>query len=1021
MNKLFAIFLLFPSVLFGQSSGLPAPIQPGVVVTGPPSPGQVVVATSSTTAAWQNVGAQTVYVSQVCSGTQVDLNTGLTAAGGAPTDFGSCINTALAAATPLVPVDLVVDGQYAVSGIFTPAMGNVRIRGYGGGIAVAPCTAWSINGSNVLTMTCKNAYSVGMNVILAGFTTGSFLNDQPVKILTASSTQFTAAFTHATASATEAGEADHIYGSGFYQLAGSNNDVIHNGASGANVPQDPNTTPPQRGANFAVEGIIINGNRGNGTTGNSNSGDPRGAVGGTWYFGINVMNMNNVFIDHVQLYNTSTYGFRCSNCGNVHVDHSLFTSGLPGDPMPTNPAGFTNQDGVHINGYGDNIFISNSYFRTGDDAIALNSPEGYCGPITRVTITNVTLHQVYQGGRAYTGSVNCSSGAVSTVSNVTIDNMTGDIQAAAAWIFGLGISHTKSVSDTITGFTISNSRLTGPLGFMVDENIGDLTFDNVELAGMTNATGFLYTAGLTSSTITNLVMNNDSIVRNSVGSSANSAINCEFTGSSPCAITKLYINGFKVTDIGVSPGAIGQLIAIASPSTISTFNSGTNDYTNITALADNPARITTTQTSLGPVAVVGIPSSGQVPTAISGFAATWQTPVGVSWATPTTGTATSKATFPGGDLFNGGVNAQTGTTYTMVAADENKTLTLSNGSAVAVSLPQATTTGFGAGAVFDVVNLGAGSATITPTTSTINGASSLVLATGQSARITSDGTNYIAELGAGAGGISGTSPIVVSGSNISCPTCSTGSGTNVQINGGSTLGTANLNDTTPAAPAGGTNVKWQVSGSNVSAYLPPVTGSISISQASIPGTLNLTTDGTLDWIAPVANTALPRAGSYHGKALGGYLQQSFDWVQEVASSNPYSISSGFNPSLTSNSGDDLQVPLSSSTAATGIANATGGATNYGFRVKVPAGTGTHTLKIYCSVFSGTATLTAKLSDGSASTATDTLVATAGNSASTKWTITYNAAKDGQTLFVSLLLTTNLGSGPAVNLGAITLQ
>jgi hypothetical protein len=120
----------------------------------------------------------------------------------------------------------------------------------------------------------------------------------------------------------------------------------------------------------------------------------------------------------------------------------------------------------------------------------------------------------------------------------------------------------------------------------------------------------------------------------------------------------------------------------------------------------------------------------------------------ISWATPTAGTATSQAVFPGGDLFFGGVNAQGLTTYTFVNTDENKVVTLSNASAIAVTLPVATTTGFTAGAVFDVLNLGVGTATITPTTSTINGATTLVLTTGQSARISSNGTNYFAEVGA---------------------------------------------------------------------------------------------------------------------------------------------------------------------------------------------------------------------------------------------------------------------------------
>jgi hypothetical protein len=99
-----------------------------------------------------------------------------------------------------------------------------------------------------------------------------------------------------------------------------------------------------------------------------------------------------------------------------------------------------------------------------------------------------------------------------------------------------------------------------------------------------------------------------------------------------------------------------------------------------------------------------------------------------------------------------GVNTQTGTTYTIAASDIQKLLTFNNASAVAVTLPQATGS-FAKGAAFHVTNLGAGTVTITPTTSTINGASSLALTQNQGAFIVSDGTNYSAQLtGAGSSG-----------------------------------------------------------------------------------------------------------------------------------------------------------------------------------------------------------------------------------------------------------------------------
>lgn len=88
------------------------------------------------------------------------------------------------------------------------------------------------------------------------------------------------------------------------------------------------------------------------------------------------------------------------------------------------------------------------------------------------------------------------------------------------------------------------------------------------------------------------------------------------------------------------------------------------------------------------------------------------------------------------------VNAQTGTSYALLTTDAGKLLTFSNASAIAVSLSQATTTGFTAGYSFDVENLGAGTVTITPSTSTINGASTLTIAQNTGCTVTSDGANY---------------------------------------------------------------------------------------------------------------------------------------------------------------------------------------------------------------------------------------------------------------------------------------
>ena len=99
-------------------------------------------------------------------------------------------------------------------------------------------------------------------------------------------------------------------------------------------------------------------------------------------------------------------------------------------------------------------------------------------------------------------------------------------------------------------------------------------------------------------------------------------------------------------------------------------------------------------------------------------------------------------------------NLRAGTTYTIANADCGTLNNFSNAAAIAVTLPQAGSGGnFANGWYNDVCSIGAGTATITPTTSTIGGVATLVLTTGKCARIVSDGTNYqVVTYGGGGGG-----------------------------------------------------------------------------------------------------------------------------------------------------------------------------------------------------------------------------------------------------------------------------
>lgn len=96
------------------------------------------------------------------------------------------------------------------------------------------------------------------------------------------------------------------------------------------------------------------------------------------------------------------------------------------------------------------------------------------------------------------------------------------------------------------------------------------------------------------------------------------------------------------------------------------------------------------------------------------------------------------------------LNSQVGTTYTFLTTDRGKLVTLNNASPVAVTLPQAGAS-FPSGWYVDVQNLGAGTATITPTISTIDGTTSVALSQNSGIRIASNGTNYFTQRGTGGG------------------------------------------------------------------------------------------------------------------------------------------------------------------------------------------------------------------------------------------------------------------------------
>ena len=170
------------------------------------------------------------------------------------------------------------------------------------------------------------------------------------------------------------------------------------------------------------------------------------------------------------------------------------------------------------------------------------------------------------------------------------------------------------------------------------------------------------------------------------------------------------------------------------------------------------------------------------------------------------------------------VRAVTSTTDTMLVSDYGQLVTYNNASPVALTLPQALAVNSFYPWNDYACNIGAGLVTITPTASTINGATTLALAKGQCAQIVSDGANY---------------QTILSGQNainlvIGTTTVSGGTTGDVLYNNGGLLG----NETAASLLTAGTGI-------NITGTSPATITNAGVTQLNtLTGALTLTpTDG----------------------------------------------------------------------------------------------------------------------------------------------------------------------------------
>jgi hypothetical protein len=180
---------------------------------------------------------------------------------------------------------------------------------------------------------------------------------------------------------------------------------------------------------------------------------------------------------------------------------------------------------------------------------------------------------------------------------------------------------------------------------------------------------------------------------------------------------------------------------------------------------------------------------------------------------------------------------------------------------------------------------------------------------------------------------------------------------------------------------------------------PPDQGAVSISTGAVPSTVDLTAEGTRDWVHWGEQSTF----SLERDKKGGFA------ILEGAPTAPRFRHALSPQQFTWTGGDPVD---HTDGTTTGIRTCGKG---NGFSITAPAGDATRTLRLYVGIISGTGRLTAKLTTGSAA-ATATLEQKDGSFHTAVFTLRYRAPKDGK-----LTLRWNTDDAFGTGCGGVALQ
>lgn len=169
------------------------------------------------------------------------------------------------------------------------------------------------------------------------------------------------------------------------------------------------------------------------------------------------------------------------------------------------------------------------------------------------------------------------------------------------------------------------------------------------------------------------------------------------------------------------------------------------------------------------------------------------------------------------------------------------------------------------------------------------------------------------------------------------------------------------------------------------------TGSLSGTEGPQPTLVNMTTEGTLDWVYwyNVGTKITFEHKSTATQAISNYTLIGKNTVSFAKRATKFTWTDG-TPKVKGFMDKGLYV----------------GGLNNGFQLTAPASTTPQTLRVYVGVTNAQGKLTATLSDNSASPYTDSALNITSGTELGMYTITYNAASSGQTLTITFVVQAN---------------